>query len=397
MYYSTPSENVCTNPNRVGSVNAATGVMTGATAGFGTAYDLAVADGKLYAPDQSNDVVRRASLAAQPVLESIVNVPGGSGPTGVTVVSGSVWVTLRTSGQLARFPVAQQDGDATTLAPTGTLELKNPTGIVASGDGVLVAGTASRNIVRVTNGGAFSEDKFDSTDAAPVDLVPVADGAYVADSGRAHLYRFADAAPTITVGETKATSSRTASATVMVDTHGNATDVTFEYGPTTNYGKSTTKTTVAASAAGPSPVTAAITDLDPGTTYHIRAKATNARGDAVGDDATFTTEAAASQLKAKIAYKAKVKHKKTTITSLRLTGLEGGEKATVTCAGASCPFASHKVSGLKAGTHSLTSLFGPKHKLKAGVKVTIGVTNGVSSRKLVLTTRKTKKPTAKRS
>jgi len=89
-----------------------------------------------------------------------------------------------------------------------------------------------------------------------------------------------------------ATSKSTTGATLngTVNANNTSTTVTFEYGATTSYGQTATAT--------PSPITdmtntdisASITGLTAGTTYHFRVKAVNSVGTTYGSDMTFTTE-----------------------------------------------------------------------------------------------------------
>jgi phosphodiesterase/alkaline phosphatase D-like protein len=75
-----------------------------------------------------------------------------------------------------------------------------------------------------------------------------------------------------------------------VDPAGKSTQYRFQYGTTTSYGTSTPPDDAGAGT-GPVPVSAAISPLAPGTTYHFRLVATNADGTTVSADATFTTPA----------------------------------------------------------------------------------------------------------
>jgi hypothetical protein len=61
----------------------------------------------------------------------------------------------------------------------------------------------------------------------------------------------------------------------------------FEWGTTTSYGNSTTSTS-AGSGSSPVPVTAPLTGLITGTTYHFRLVGVNSQGTANGSDLTFT-------------------------------------------------------------------------------------------------------------
>jgi hypothetical protein len=77
-----------------------------------------------------------------------------------------------------------------------------------------------------------------------------------------------------------------------VDPNGRPTTYVFEYGTTTSYGSQTTQASAGASDDWKL-VTMAATGLEPSTTYHFRAVATNSEGTTYGADRTFTTPAAA--------------------------------------------------------------------------------------------------------
>jgi Calx-beta domain-containing protein len=88
--------------------------------------------------------------------------------------------------------------------------------------------------------------------------------------------------PASSVGQTSATLNGT------VNPNGKATTYRFEWGPTTAYGSSTQ---VAGAGSGSSPVavTAIISGLTAGKTYHFRVVATSAAGTTFGGDQAFTT------------------------------------------------------------------------------------------------------------
>jgi hypothetical protein len=108
----------------------------------------------------------------------------------------------------------------------------------------------------------------------------------------------ATTSPESNVKGTSATLNGTAGAGVV---GGAPTTFHFEYGTTTAYGTSTTPQTLGACPAGtnpPSPycttpaqtnVSAAISGLQPCTTYHDRIVSTNADGTTDGSDSAFTT------------------------------------------------------------------------------------------------------------
>ena len=101
------------------------------------------------------------------------------------------------------------------------------------------------------------------------------------------------AAPTTTT--TSATSIASGSATLNGTVNPNAADttVTFEYGITVSYGSSLTAIESPLTGTADQAVSASLTGLTPGTTYHFRAKAVNSVGTSYGDSRTFTTLASA--------------------------------------------------------------------------------------------------------
>lgn len=73
-----------------------------------------------------------------------------------------------------------------------------------------------------------------------------------------------------------------------VNPSGAATTFSIDYGPTSDYGMSSTPMVLPASF-GQQPVSATLSGLAPGTTYHYSINATNTNGSAATQDATFTT------------------------------------------------------------------------------------------------------------
>jgi hypothetical protein len=93
-----------------------------------------------------------------------------------------------------------------------------------------------------------------------------------------------------TEGATAVTQTSATISAVVTPNAGSAT-VTFAFGTSNAYGSTTGAQTVAGLAAVP--VSAALTGLTPGTTYHYQVVATSSDGTTHGADATFTTTAAA--------------------------------------------------------------------------------------------------------
>src|SRR5215211_5819644 len=98
------------------------------------------------------------------------------------------------------------------------------------------------------------------------------------------------APPSLTVGGATGISLDSATLQGQVNPNAQASTFHFEYGTTTSYGSSTPQQDLPAGV-DPVAVSAAITDLAPGTTYHLRLVGANADGDGVSPDQTFVTTA----------------------------------------------------------------------------------------------------------
>src|SRR3954451_13406101 len=96
------------------------------------------------------------------------------------------------------------------------------------------------------------------------------------------------AAPTATTGSAQGVTSSSATVTGSVNPNGEETTYAFQFGTTTAYGLQTS-TKSAGSGNTAHDVSAALTGLRAGTTYHYRLIATNGSGTTVGGDQTFTT------------------------------------------------------------------------------------------------------------
>lgn len=103
-------------------------------------------------------------------------------------------------------------------------------------------------------------------------------------------------APVATTGAASDVGSQSAQLSGTVNPNGSATRYTFQYGTDTAYGSETTPAS-AGSGTTAANVSATLTGLAPGTTYHYRLTATNSSGQTTsGTDHTFTTPARASSL-----------------------------------------------------------------------------------------------------
>ena len=100
-------------------------------------------------------------------------------------------------------------------------------------------------------------------------------------------------APTTLTGAASGVSQTAATVGASVDPNASqVSSCSFQYGTTTSYGSSAACSPSPGSGSGGVAVSAAISGLSPGTTYHFRVLATNAGGPSDGADATFTTQSA---------------------------------------------------------------------------------------------------------
>ena len=98
----------------------------------------------------------------------------------------------------------------------------------------------------------------------------------------------APVAPTVVTAAASGIDDTDATLNGSVNPQGEDTTYHFEYGTTTGYGQSTATQNIAASNATSS-VSASLSGLTPGTTYHYRLVAANTNGTTNGGDMTFTT------------------------------------------------------------------------------------------------------------
>jgi hypothetical protein len=100
----------------------------------------------------------------------------------------------------------------------------------------------------------------------------------------------AAATPSAITGPVTSVGPTTATATGTVNPNGQATTWYVEYGTSTSYGTKTANVSAGSGTANTA-VSASLTGLTAGTTYHYRVVATNASGTARGSDGIFTTSA----------------------------------------------------------------------------------------------------------
>lgn len=448
MYFSLPGTRDGTIPcnNGVGQLGKTPedggGLVTLAPAGGGTVFDLVVAGGRLFAPDFDGDVIRRV-VPSTLTPEAAVRIPtAGGAPHGVAAdQAGNIWVTEYNAGTVARFPAnAPDNSEAVEFAPLGA-PLTTPFGIVAGADGRMYmaatndAGSGTSAIARVNaDGSGFTV--FPAGDAEPFRIINGTDGdLLVTDRLKTRILRFVNTAPRVTTNAAAATAPTSGAATAGVNPRGNETQLVFDYGPTAAYGFTSAPVTLP-TGVNTVAATAPLTGLAPSTTYHLRARATNAEGSATGADLTFVTpaglvdadkdgvsppadcndanpairpgavdvpgdgidqdcsgrDAVFPELTATTTFVYRARATSTVVSRIDISRLQGGETARIGCTGKRCPF-KVRTFKLKKGKRS----FGPKllrrRGLRAGTRLSVRVTKpqtiGTST---VLTVRRGKAP-----
>jgi hypothetical protein len=101
-------------------------------------------------------------------------------------------------------------------------------------------------------------------------------------------------APSVSTGAAGSITRSAAAVSGTVNPNGRSTTYYFQYGTTTSYGP-TTASQAAGSGTTAVNVSANLSGLTAGTTYHYRVHASNASGTAYGSDRTFTTLMSAQQ------------------------------------------------------------------------------------------------------
>jgi sugar lactone lactonase YvrE len=157
----------------------------------------------------------------------------------------------------------------TSFAADGTLEGElelAPDTMYAAVSGLAVAGGDSTRAYAITK--SPTNDSFGATKVTTLEVPP-------------------SVAPEV-LGQSALRGSTDATLRAQIGAGGASTEYHFEYGLTAAYGEETDPGTLPGSfdSAG---VSAEISGLTPGTTYHYRVLASNSEGDAQGADRTFTT------------------------------------------------------------------------------------------------------------
>ncbi|HWE81882.1 MAG TPA: fibronectin type III domain-containing protein [Gaiellaceae bacterium] len=141
------------------------------------------------------------------------------------------------------------------------------------------SGTSTSNVSAMVNGLAPGVYHFRLVATSPAGTTAGSD------------LTFGSAPPAVQTGTAQGASTSGVTLTGSVNPQGNATSWYFEYGASTSYGTKTPAKS-AGSGVAAAGVSAAITKLVPGASYHYRLVGTSGSGTTFGSDVTFTTVAA---------------------------------------------------------------------------------------------------------
>lgn len=230
------------------------------------------------------DPVDQGQIAASPsrtqlfdgTLDEVTTYEGALDENEVTIqMAGSEIEPPETL--LAAAPEGDGDGDGVLDGSDNCLVTANPDQADADQNGEGDACDAPD---------ADGDEISDSSDNCPSDYNPDqtdSDGNGIGDECGAE-------PPTVETEPAVSVKGTTATFAAKVDPEGLATSYRFEYGTTTSYGSAIPLVYKSAgSGATAVAVSEAVTNLAPNTTYHYRVFATNAAGQSVGEDRTFTT------------------------------------------------------------------------------------------------------------
>ena len=319
-------------PGQPGSTNGSSGITALFNRPEGVAVDSA---GNVYVADTGNDTIRKITVTPEMagVVTTLAGTPGQAGsvdgpisaarfdsPEGVAVDSaGNVYVadtgndTIRMimPGSMV-MTLAGTAGQAGSVDGTGSAALFNdPRGVAVDGaDNVYVADTGNDTIRKLSIPSVPAQSGLTGTspvavNAALTGLQPNTTYYYEVEAtnsagttvGTPPLsFTTAAAAPLATTQAASNVTSTAATLSGSVNPEGAATSVDFVYGTDSalQNGTSTTSTQQIPSGTSAVSVNAALTGLQPNTTYYEEVVATNSVGTTDGSILSFTTPAAAA-------------------------------------------------------------------------------------------------------
>jgi DNA-binding beta-propeller fold protein YncE len=270
---------------------------------FSTPIGVAVdSSGGVYVVDSSNSRVQKFDSAGN-YLSQFGSSGTGNGqfdqPHGVAVGSGgAVYVSDGNNSRVEKF-----DSAGTYLSQFGSLgsgdgQLNNPYLVTVDSSGnVYVADTGNTRVEKFDSAGNYLSQfgSFGSGNGQFGQLrgvaVNSAGEAFVPDFTGNRVEKFAPTPPVVTTGAASNVSATAARLNATVNIQGSGS-YRFDYGTSTAYGTTTPAQTATADTQD-HPVSADVSGLTPGTTYHFRVIATNQDGSTAGADQAFTTSPSA--------------------------------------------------------------------------------------------------------
>ncbi len=278
--------------NRIGRITPA-GAITEFSQGIGPAsMPLGIAagpDGNLWFTElrfESNPIGRITLPGA--VTEFSAGISAASQPARIVAgPDGNLWFSEQTGDAIGRITPA----GVVTEFRTGLSRGSGPVGIAVGPDGNLwfaeFGGTSGSHIGRITPAGVVTEFPKELS-ASPLDITLGPDGNLWFTEPFGNRIGEVRLDPEVTTGGASSIGSAGATLAGTVNTVGTDTSYVVQYGTSTNYG-ATTASKMLSAGGKPVAIAANVGGLKPGTLYHYRVVAANARGTTNGADATFTT------------------------------------------------------------------------------------------------------------
>lgn len=251
-------------------------------------------DGAMWFTDQDNPVVGRLDPATGAVTTVALPAPPGvDKSTGITRgPDGNVWVT--TDQSIERINTLSKAVTSFTagLEGSGILDIT-----VGPDDNLWFTDPTNKRVGRITISGAIRF--FSLTGGLPPTSITTGPDGNLWFAGvlpkelpfLTRLARVEPTAPPTALAKSEVTvTTASAAVTGEIGPEGLATTAYAEYGPTTAYGSRTPDVTNLIGI-DPRSFLAEIANLSPGTTYHFRLVARNAKGTVTSEDRAFTTDA----------------------------------------------------------------------------------------------------------
>jgi streptogramin lyase len=272
-----------------------TGTITEFTAGLTakrSPTDITVGpDGNLWFTESGDPGAIGKITPAGGVTEYRTGLTTNRAPTGITRGSdGNLWFTENSNpGAIGRITPS---GTITEFT-TGLTVNSHPTGIGTGDDGSVwfTEPGATAKLATIGPSGTITEYAAGLTsNSDPWRIAPGPDGnLWFTEHANPGRIATVSLAPGVRTDAPSATTATTATLAGTVTPNTQSTSYHFEWGATTAYG-SNTSTTSAGSSGTPQAVSASISGLSGGATYHYRLVASNASGTTYGRDETFTAQ-----------------------------------------------------------------------------------------------------------